>query len=236
MTKKGTLYLIPNSIGPAEASESFPSHNKVIAESLGYFVCEHAKTLRQLLKTLGIPSPYDHIQVFELNKHTDEYEIDQFLKPLKSGKDMGLVSDAGLPAVADPGAKIVEKAQALEAEVVPLIGPSSLMMALMSSGLNGQAFAFHGYLPYKKEALKKKLKELVSAAQKDGSAQIFIEAPYRNQSLLQAICGSLSPQIKLHISYGLQHEEAMLKTKTVGEWKKSKMRLEKTPAVFILGR
>jgi 16S rRNA (cytidine1402-2'-O)-methyltransferase len=235
MSTKGTLYLFPNLIADGTANAAIPHFNREVIIGIRHFICEHGKQLRVLLKASGIPSPYDHIEFFELNKHTNEFDISSFLKPLFEGNDMGLVSDAGCPGVADPGAQVVEIAHRNDIKVVPLVGPSSLLLALMASGFNGQQFTFNGYLPQKEKDLKSKLQELERKAQQ-GSAELFIEAPYRNQKLFDFLMKNLNPKTKLCIAYNIMGINSSVKTKFVGSWQKARPTFQKEPAVFILGR
>ncbi len=234
MSSKGKLYLFPNLIATDSSSGAFPPLNIDLIATINHFVCENVKQLRVLLKASGIPSPYDHIQYFELNKHTSDFEISSFLAPALNGNNMGLVSDAGCPGVADPGAQIVALAHKNNIEVMPLVGPSSLLLALMASGFNGQNFAFNGYLPQKEKELKTKIQHLENLAQK-GASQIFIEAPYRNQKMLQWLIKFLNPSTKVCIAYNLMAQDAFVKTKSIGEWNKYNLKFEKNPAVFIIG-
>ncbi|MBI1182830.1 SAM-dependent methyltransferase [bacterium] len=235
MQSKGTLYLIPNLIADDTAEKAIPAYNAMLLGSLNYFICEHAKSLRALLKASGVASPYDHLTYFELNKHTDRFELESFIKPLLSGFDMGLVSDAGCPGIADPGAQIVALAHAQGIKVLPLIGPSSIFMALMGSGFNGQKFSFHGYLPQKEPQLKKYLAEVERSIATEQSSHIFIEAPYRNTKLLQLLIKLLNPAQKLCLAINLSAENQRIETKTLGEWKKKLPEIDKLPTVFVLG-
>ncbi|MGB0431450.1 MAG: SAM-dependent methyltransferase [Bacteroidia bacterium] len=234
MSSKGKLYLIPNLIANASENAALPAYNIEVIKHINFFICEHAKPLRALLKASGIQSPYNHIEYFELNKHTSEYEIEKFIEPLFKGIDMGLVSDAGCPGIADPGAQIVDLAHKNNIEIAPLVGPSSLLLALMGSGLNGQNFTFNGYLPAKEKELKLKIQKLEIDARK-GISQIFIEAPYRNQKMIQWLLKYLTNDTKLCIAYNLMANDSYLKTKTIAEWHKEKFLFEKNPAVFIIG-
>lgn len=234
MSTQGKLYLLPNLIADNTSNEALPNYNKDVMASIEYFICEHVKQLRVLLKASGIPSPYDYLEYFELNKHTDELDISAFIKPLLEGKNMGLVSDAGCPGVADPGAQVVALAHQNGIEVIPLVGPSSLLLALMASGFNGQQFSFNGYLPQKEKDLKNKLQELERKAQQ-GSTQLFIEAPYRNKKLFDYLVKNLRPNSKLCIAYNVMAPNASINTKTIRDWQNEKPSFEKDPAVFILG-
>lgn len=231
--KEGKLILLPGFLGDAQPQDIFPQRNLTVLKGIDYFICEHAKQLRYMLKACGIPSPYDHIKVFELNKHTKAEGLDQFMEVLWQGKDIGLVSDAGCPGIADPGNLPVLRAHELGAKVVPLIGPSSIYLALMASGLNGQNFHFHGYLPVNKSELKHTLKQLESSSRKTEVAQIFIETPYRNQKTFEALCKQLQKSTLLCIARSLSTPNEHILTLPIGHWEKMEISLPKEPAVFI---
>lgn len=232
---KGKLYLLPNTISESPVDTQLHDGVKNMAESLDYFICEHAKNLRAFLKRLSIPSPYDHLRIHELNKHTDRSELPSFLKPALDGHDIGLVSDAGCPGIADPGADVVRMAHDKGIQVVPMVGPSSLLLTLMASGLNGQRFAFHGYLPQKEGALKQRLKELEAESRKTGVSQLFIETPYRNERLMSHLLKYLHPSSLLCIGIDITGADEFVLTRPVAAWKKSGVQFNKRPCVFILG-
>lgn len=233
---KGKLFLIPTVLVQGRGRTSFPEYNVEVLRQLNHFICEHAKSLRALLKEVGIPSPYDHLTIYELNKHTHIEEIQGFLSPLDEGHNMGVVSDAGCPGVADPGADVVAIAHQKSVQVIPLVGPSSILLALMASGLNGQQFTFHGYLPVKPPELKNKLLGLQKRITSGGESQIFIETPYRNQKTLEAILKFMNPEIKLCIAKSITGPDEFIRTMSVAKWKKARVDLNKEPAVFIMGR
>lgn len=233
---KGKLFLIPTVLVQGRGRTSFPEYNVEVLRQLNHFICEHAKSLRALLKEVGITSPYDHLTIYELNKHTHIEEIQGFLSPLDEGHNMGVVSDAGCPGVADPGADVVAIAHQKSVQVIPLVGPSSILLALMASGLNGQQFAFHGYLPVKPPELKNKLLGLQKRITSGGESQIFIETPYRNQKTLEAILKFMNPEIKLCIAKSITGPDEFIRTMSVAKWKKARVDLNKEPAVFIMGR
>jgi 16S rRNA (cytidine1402-2'-O)-methyltransferase len=190
----GTLYLIPVPLGPTAPQDSLPANVLATVRPLTYFVVEQAKTARAFLKAAGTDTPLQELQLEELNEHTKADALDRLLAPLRSGHDVGLLSEAGCPAVADPGANLVALAQQENIRVVPLIGPSSLLLALMASGLNGQRFAFLGYLPAKEAERTKALRDLESDSRKHKQTQLFIETPYRNKAMFEGFCRLAHPQ------------------------------------------
>ncbi len=234
MSKKGKLYLIPTPLGE-DGNHVLPQYVKDVIHHLDVFIAEKAKTARRYIKTTRHPKPISELVFSELNKRVDYSEWSQYLKVAEAGTDIGLLSEAGCPGVADPGAEIVKLAHEKEIEVIPLVGPSSLLLALMGSGMNGQSFAFHGYLSPKKELIGKDLKKLEQAAQKGRQTQLFIETPYRNNQLVEQAFKSLSPKTRFCIAMDLTLPNEYIVTKTIGEWRKSKLpELHKRPAVFLL--
>jgi len=231
---KGTLYLIPSPLGDYEPIEVIP--DGVIQKMLPirYFVVEELRTARRYLSKCGFKGKIDILTFFELNEHTDKSVVHDYLSPLIEGNDMGLISEAGLPAVADPGAYLVELAHKEGIKVVPLSGPSSLMMALMASGMNGQSFAFVGYIPVKPEERRSEIKKLEKLSVTTGQSQIIIEAPYRNNSLFSDLLLVCSNDKNICIAAGITTSEEFICTKSVSEWKKTKIDLNKKPCVFIL--
>jgi Predicted methyltransferases len=233
--RPGTLYLIPTPLGEdAAALAALPEQVKTIAARLDTFVVEHPKTARRHLKQFGVPRPLQEITLLTLNEHTPPQELDALLQPLLQGKDVGLMSEAGCPAVADPGAALVQLAHRRGIPVVPLAGPSSLLLALMGSGLNGQSFAFHGYLPVEKEQRAKKLRELEDESRRHNRTQLFIETPYRNQHMLADILAVCRPGTLLTVAADLTQPAEYLRTYSVAEWKKQSPDLDKRPAIFLL--
>lgn len=235
LSKKGKLYLLPNSISEYETARQLNPHIGDVARELNYFICEHAKNLRAFLKRLSIPSPYDHLEICELNKHTDLASIPDFLKPTLKGYDMGLVSDAGCPGVADPGADVVKMAHGKGVEVVPLVGPSSILLALMASGLNGQKFSFNGYLPQREHDLKSKLRGLEVDVVKNGTSHIFIETPYRNEKMFGLLLKHLDGRTLLCLGIDIMGDSQTILTKRVGDWRQSNPDFNRLPTVFIIG-
>jgi 16S rRNA (cytidine1402-2'-O)-methyltransferase len=210
---------------------------KTIVHTLDVFIAERAKTARHFLKALETPVRFNEMTFYELNKRTPAEEIQHFLVDAENGKNVGLLSEAGCPAVADPGAIIVELAHKKGIEVVPLVGPSSILLALMASGLNGQNFAFVGYIGVKKGERHKDIKRLEQLAHRHNQTQIFIETPYRNMAMLEDLLKTLSPTTRLCVAANLTLETEWIATKTVQEWKKSKLpALHKLPAIFLIGK
>lgn len=231
----GTLYLIPVPLGPTAPQESLPANVLAIVRPLTYFVVEQAKTARAFLKAAGTDTPLQELQLEELNEHTKEAELDRLLAPLRAGHDVGLLSEAGCPAVADPGANLVALAQKENIRVVPLIGPSSLLLALMASGLNGQRFAFQGYLPAKEIERTKALRDLESESRKRQQTQLFIETPYRNQALFSSILQTCQPATRLTVATDLTLNSESVLTRSIAQWKKqTPPDMERRPTVFLL--
>jgi len=231
----GTLYLIPVPLGPSAPQESLPANVLATVRPLTYFVVEQAKTARAFLKAAGTDTPLQELQLQELNEHTKANELNRLLEPLRSGHDVGLLSEAGCPAVADPGANLVALAQAENIRVVPLIGPSSLLLALMASGLNGQRFSFQGYLPAKEAERTKMLRDLEAESKKRQQTQIFIETPYRNRAMYEAILQSCQPNTRLTVATDLTLSGESVLTRTIAAWRKqTPPEIERRPTVFLL--
>ena len=231
----GTLYLIPVPLGATPPAESLPANVLATIHPLKHFVVEQAKTARAFLKAAGTATVLQELQLEELNEHTRAAELDRLLAPLRAGHDVGLLSEAGCPAVADPGANLVALAQQEGIKVVPLIGPSSLLLALMASGLNGQRFAFQGYLPAKEVERNKTLRELEAESRKRQQTQIFIETPYRNKALFEAILQNCQPATRVTVATDLTLPGESVQTFSVQAWKKkTPPDLERRPTVFLL--
>lgn len=233
---KGNLYLIPTPLGENEHNYSIPEHNFRIIQTLNIFIVEELKTARRFLKKAGYKTDLETVKFYILNEHTLEEEASEFLSDASDGINIGLLSEAGCPAVADPGSFIVQLAHRKGLKVIPLVGPSSIMMALMASGLNGQGFVFHGYLPVKPDQRKTKLKELDRIVHHQSQTQIFIEAPYRNMQVYEAILSSCSDQSLLCIACNITMPDESIITCSIKEWKKKNYNPGKRPAVFLLGR
>lgn len=234
MRKPGTLYLIPSTLGESALDAILPEQVRAIAVRLDTFVVEHPKTARAFLKQVGTLLPLQQLNLLVLDEHTPETELAALLAPLLAGKDVGLISEAGCPAVADPGANLVRLAHQKNIRVVPLVGPSSILLSLMASGLSGQHFAFHGYLPVDKAERKNKLLELEQISASRNETEIFIETPYRNRQMLQAIVDSCGPSTLLCVAVDVTCATEWIQTKALAEWKKQSPDIDKRPAVFLL--
>lgn len=235
--KTGTLYLLPVPLGnDCDISAVIPAQVQQMASSLLTFVVEHPKTARQFLKQTGTALPLQEIRMLTLDEHTRPEELEALLQPLLAGEDVGLLSEAGCPAVADPGANLVRLAHTRNIRVVPLVGPSSILLALMASGLNGQSFAFLGYLPAEKAERVKKITEIEQTSQRLNQAQIFIETPYRNQQLLQDLLDTSSAETELCVATDLTLASERVLTRSIAEWRKSPTDCNKRPTVFLLYR
>ena len=234
MKQKGKLYLIPSPLG-AEGAYCIPPYVVDRIHQLEVFIAERAKTARHFIKSTGIKRPLQELEFFELNKFTQPAEKKNFLAAAELGKDIGLLSEAGCPGVADPGADIVQLAHAKGIEVVPMVGPSSILLALMASGMSGQNFAFKGYLPAKKPELGKALKAAEQIAYKFKQTQLFIETPYRNNSFLEMALSNLRPATQLCVAAELTLPQQYIRKASVAAWKKEKLPdLHKRPAIFLI--
>lgn len=244
----GILYLIPNTLGKVDDNSStplsaiIPAEVQAITARLDHFVAENAKTTRAFLKIVNVATPLakpiQEIHISELNINTAQDALPALLQPLLDGHDVGLISEAGVPAVADPGANLVKLAHQQGIEVRPLVGPSSILMSVMASGLNGQSFAFNGYLPTDAGQRAKRIKTLEERSKKDHQTQLFIETPYRNQTLLEAITTVCHDQTLLCVATDISLDTEHIKTKTIAEWKKDIQSgkspdFHKKPTVFL---
>lgn len=233
--KKGQLYLIPVPLGESAVEAVLPAPVLARARSLSHFVAENAKSARAFLKALAHPLPIREIAIEELNEHTPAAALAPLLAPLLAGYDVGLVSEAGCPAVADPGAQLVALAHREHITVVPMIGPSSILLALMGSGLSGQQFAFHGYLPAKDDLRGKKIVELENESRKAQRTQIFIETPYRNRQMLETLIRVCAPHTRIGVASDLTLPAERIATHTAGEWRKLALPdIDRRPTVFLL--
>jgi 16S rRNA (cytidine1402-2'-O)-methyltransferase len=234
MSKSGTLYLIPTTLGESNLNTVIPENNNLITSRLRHFIVEDVRTARRFLRKMDKQFPIDDCTFFTLNQHTSATEASNFLEPLAKGNDMGIISEAGCPAIADPGADIVAIAQRKNMKVVPLVGPSSILLALMASGFNGQSFAFVGYLPIDSSERAKTLKRLESRAVSENQTQLFIETPYRNMKMLEDIIKHCQSNTRLCIAADITLDSEFIKTKPVGEWKQQLPDLSKRPCIFAI--
>jgi 16S rRNA (cytidine1402-2'-O)-methyltransferase len=231
----GSVYLIPNTLGESEIDRVLPAYNFTVIKKIKHFIVEDVRTARRFLKKVDKSADIDNLQFFLLNKHTSPDEISGYLSPLKEGFDIGIISEAGCPAIADPGAEIVRIAQMKNYRIIPLVGPSSILLALMASGFNGQSFAFCGYLPVQSNERILAIQKLEKRAQTEKQSQLFIETPYRNMKMLEDILNFCQPSTSLCIACDITLDTEFIKTKTVKEWKKEKKPdLHKRPCIFIL--
>lgn len=229
-----SIYLIPASLGSDKTNHFLPNLIFSVINKINYYIVENERSARRYLIKLGIKTPIDDLQFYILDKNTELSEIDKFLDPARQGNNMGVISEAGTPGVADPGAGIVEIAHRENIRVVPLVGPSSILLALMASGLNGQNFAFTGYLPIQKDEKTKRIKQLEMRSGKENQSQIFMETPYRNQKMLDDLFKTCSPQTRLCIATDITMDSECIKTKTIAEWKVNPPNIHKRPTIFIL--
>jgi 16S rRNA (cytidine1402-2'-O)-methyltransferase len=230
----GVLYLLPAPLGEAPVDSLLPAQVQSIATGLRHFVVERPKTARAFLKLLAVPVPLTEIHMQTLDEHTPPEAIEALLQPLLAGADVGLVAEAGCPAVADPGARLVALAHARGIRVRPLIGPSSILLALMSCGLEGQRFAFHGYLPADRAGRIAKIRELERLSRLHRQTQIFIETPYRNSALFADLIATCMAGTKLCVAVDLTTAREWILTQTVSAWRKARPDLDRRPAVFLM--
>ncbi len=233
---KGILYLVPNTLGNQDITTTIPVFINEKINSIQVFIVEDLRNARRYLKRVNREIVIDSLTFYELNEHTRPEEIPRFLEETMNGADTAVISEAGVPGVADPGAAVVRIAHEKGIKVVPLTGPSSILLSLMASGLNGQAFTFHGYLPVKKPDRIKKIREMEQVLIRKGETQMFIEAPYRNDALLTDVLESCNPSTLLCIAADITLDTEFIKTRTVSGWEKKKPALHKRPVIFLLGR
>ena len=229
------LYLLPVTLGDTAIDKVLPAYNAGIIREIKHFIVEDVRSARRFLKKVDREIDIDTLSFYPLNKHTSPEDISGYLNPLAEGHSMGVISEAGCPAVADPGADVVAIAQRRNLKVVPLVGPSSIILYVMASGFNGQSFAFHGYLPIEPNERSKRLKELEGRIYSEHQTQLFIETPYRNHKMLDDILKACRPQTKLCIAANITCEGEYIKTRTVKEWKGTALPdLSKIPCIFLL--
>ncbi|MBR5511336.1 MAG: SAM-dependent methyltransferase [Bacteroidaceae bacterium] len=228
------LYLLPVTLGATPLDRVLPQHNIEIIKEIRHFIVEDVRSARRFLRQADAQFDIDGSTFFELNKHTSPNDIAGYLAPLAQGKPMGVISEAGCPAVADPGADVVAIAQRKGLKVVPLVGPSSIILSVMASGFNGQSFAFHGYLPIKPDERARKLKQLEQRVYSEDQTQLFIETPYRNGKMIEDIIKNCRPQTKLCIAANLTCDDEFVRTRTVKDWRGKAPDLSKIPCIFLL--
>lgn len=232
---KGRLYLIPVPLGPVTAASALPLPVLDRARTLKHFVAESAKSARAMLKSLPSDTPLQQIEIRELNEHTSLNALPDLLAPLLAGMDLGLISEAGCPAVADPGANLVALAHREGIQIIPMIGPSSILLALMGSGLSGQHFAFHGYLPTNPDQRQKRIRELEKDSRQEGRTQIFIETPYRNCQILETLITVCAPNTKICVASDLTSSSESIITRPAVEWRRHGVpNINRRPTVFLL--
>ena len=234
VVEKGNVYLIPCTLGETPPLEVLPLLVKKAVEHIDYYIVENEKNARRFIKSIVPKKSQPDLNIQLINKFTDPSEIPPMLDPCYAGNDIGIISDAGCPGIADPGSEVVQQAHARGIKVVPLVGPSSILMALMGSGLNGQNFAFNGYLPIDKRERKTEIKRLERLSGEQGQSQLFIETPYRNNQLLESLLATLHQETQLCIACDITLPTEYIKTATAATWKKIKVDLNKRPTLFIL--
>jgi 16S rRNA (cytidine1402-2'-O)-methyltransferase len=233
---KGTLYLIPVVMAEGAENKSLTPYLQETINQIKEYIVENEKTARRCLKEAGLKTPQSELIIHDYGKHQRGGSIAEYFEGLEAGNDVGLMSEAGCPAVADPGADLVAEAHKRNIKVVPLVGPSSILLAIMGSGFNGQSFSFHGYLPIDKMARIKKIKDLEGFSERFKQTQLFIETPFRNNPMLNDILASCNNDTKLCIACNLTAEDELIQTKTIADWKKNQPDLHKKPTIFLLQR
>ena len=228
------LYLLPVTLGDTELNTVLPAYNIEIIQGIKHFIVEDVRSARRFLKKVDREFDIDSLSFYPLNKHTSAEDISGYLEPLLAGQSMGVISEAGCPAVADPGADVVAIAQRKNLKVVPLVGPSSIILSVMGSGFNGQSFAFHGYLPIEPVERVKRIKQLEQRIYSENQTQLFIETPYRNHKMVDDLLQNCRPQTKLCIAANLTCEGEYIKTRAISEWKGKVPDLFKIPCIFLL--
>ncbi|MFH0757060.1 MAG: SAM-dependent methyltransferase [Bacteroidota bacterium] len=232
---QGVLYLLPNTLGNPDTSHTIPAVVSDIAKSTGIFIVENLRNARRYLKNLDTAIDIDRLTFHELNEHTSPDEVPGFLCEVLTGSNAAVITEAGVPGVADPGALVVRIAHEKGIRVIPLTGPSSVLLALMASGLNGQAFCFHGYLPVKRPERILKIREVEKSVKQKGETQIFIEAPYRNDAMLSDILETCDPSSLLCVAVDITLDSEYILTQAISLWKRKKPILHKRPVIFLLG-
>jgi 16S rRNA (cytidine1402-2'-O)-methyltransferase len=233
---KGTLFLIPTILADDTATQVLPSQVGSQVAALSYFLVENARTARRFIKSVAPQHVIEELRISVIDKDSTEAQIQTALEPVLNGRNAGVISEAGCPGIADPGAELARRAHQVGIKVVPLVGPSSLLLALMASGMNGQSFAFHGYLPIERAKRVAALKSLEKQALAQHQTQLFIETPYRNMQLLEDLLTTLHPGTRLCIAVSLTAENEFVRTDTIAGWKGKLPEIHKQPAVFLIGK
>ena len=232
---ENALYLLPVTLGDTERDNVLPSYNREIIRQIKFFIVENVRSARRFLKKVDRDINIDELTFYLMDKHTDAAKMASYLKSLEEGNAMGVISEAGCPAVADPGADVVAVAQRKNLRVIPMVGPSSIIMSVMGSGFNGQSFAFNGYLPIEPAERTKRIKQLETRAYTEDQTQLFIETPYRNHKMLEELLRTCKPSTRLCIASGITCAEEYIHTHTIAEWKKIKLHdLSKIPTIFLI--
>ena len=234
MENYGKIYMVPMSLGAENFKYYLPEEVLEKIRSIRYFIAENAKTARHYFILLGMREFLSKITVYEMDKHNRDFDYSVYFDVLKNGADLGVISEAGCPGVADPGASVALSAHRAGFQVIPLVGPSSILLSLMASGLNGQSFAFNGYLPVKNPERDRMIKKLEARSKELNQTQIFIETPYRNNTFLETLCNTLSPNTLLSVAADITLPSEFIKTMSVSLWKKQKTDLDKRPAIFLI--
>lgn len=233
---KGVLYLVPATLGSPDTRLTIPPGLADLVRDIQVFIVENERSARRYLKLLARDIDIDRLTFFELNNHTPTEEVPSFLGPAEKGQDTAIISEAGMPGVADPGAAVVRMAHEKGISVIPLTGPSSVLLALMASGFNGQQFTFHGYLPISQSQRVRRIREIEKEMQRTGITQIFIEAPYRNDKLMADLLLHCHPATLLCVAADITMDTEMIRSQPISRWKKNKPSLHKRPAIFLLGK
>jgi 16S rRNA (cytidine1402-2'-O)-methyltransferase len=228
------LYLLPVMLGETPWEQVLPAYNKEVIMGIRHFIVEDVRSARRFLKKVERSIDIDSLTFYPLNKHTSPEAISGYLKPLAEGQSMGVISEAGCPAVADPGADVVAIAQRRGMKVVPLVGPSSIILSVMGSGFNGQSFAFHGYLPIEPAERAKRIKQLEQRVYAEDQTQLFIETPYRNLKMMEDILRNCRPQTRLCVAANITCPDAFIRTRTVKEWQGHLPNIDKIPCIFLI--
>ncbi len=232
---QASLVLIPTTLGDLDTVDNvLPDYNIKLTHGIKVFIVEQLRTARRFLRKINHPIPIDEMTFYELNKHTDLNKVSAYLKAIGKGESVGLISEAGTPCVADPGSLIVKMAHQRNIDIIPLVGPNSIILALMASGFNGQNFVFHGYLPVDKSERGRKIQQLETEAYKNKQTQIFIETPYRNMQLFESLLKTCKSSTLLCIACNISLDDQFIKTSSIEDWKKEKVDLNKKPTVFLV--